>query len=82
MTIISIHINSIKFDSYNNIVLFLIVGLAIKKSEMTRWLESSNCSPPPDNCFYCPLCLAAVPDDNEPWRVHLLYDCVGNGRVR
>lgn len=59
-----------------------VTGLAIKKADLAKWLASPSCVAPPDNCFYCPLCMAAVADDNEPWRVHLLYDCVENTRAR
>mmetsp|Transcript_15369 Transcript_15369/g.23138 ORF Transcript_15369/g.23138 Transcript_15369/m.23138 type:complete len:861 (-) Transcript_15369:165-2747(-) len=55
-------------------------GLAIRKDEMEAWKSSASCVPPPDNCMYCPLCLASVEDTDDAWRQHLLYGCPKNGR--
>ena len=59
-----------------------VTGLAIKVTEMTAWQRSPSCVSPPDNCFYCPMCLSAVEDDTEPWRTHLLKKCPQNLRTK
>lgn len=56
------------------------IGLAIRKEEMRAWKQSPNCVPPPDNCMYCPLCLASVEDTDDTWRQHMLYGCPKNSR--
>jgi centrosomal protein CEP104 len=55
-------------------------GLAIRKDEMDTWTKGPSCVPPPENCMYCPLCLASVEDTDTAWRDHLLYGCPKNGR--
>ena len=55
-------------------------GLAIRKDEMDSWTKGPSCVPPPENCMYCPLCLASVEDTDTAWRDHLLYGCPKNGR--
>ena len=55
-------------------------GLAIRKDEFDAWSKGPSCVPPPDNCMYCPLCLASVEDTDTSWRDHLLYGCPKNGR--
>mmetsp|Transcript_24759 Transcript_24759/g.41875 ORF Transcript_24759/g.41875 Transcript_24759/m.41875 type:complete len:844 (+) Transcript_24759:164-2695(+) len=55
-------------------------GLAIRKDEMDAWTKGPSCVPPPENCMYCPLCLASVEDTDTAWREHLLYGCPKNGR--
>jgi centrosomal protein CEP104 len=55
-------------------------GLAIRKDEFEAWQTSPNCVAPPDNCMYCPLCMASVEDTDDAWRQHLLYGCPKNGR--
>ena len=49
---------------------------------MNAWQKGTHCVSPPDNCFYCPMCLAAVEDDTEPWRLHLLQQCTSNLRSK
>lgn len=55
-------------------------GLAIRNDEFAAWSKSPSCVPPPENCMYCPLCLASVEDTDTAWRDHLLYGCPKNGR--
>lgn len=47
---------------------------------MRAWMSSPNYVPPPDNCMYCPLCLASVEDTDDAWKQHLLYGCPKNTR--
>lgn len=61
-------------------VVIKFLGLAIRRDEMAIWQNGPNCAPPPDNCMYCPLCLASVEDSDEAWRQHLLHGCPQNGR--
>jgi centrosomal protein CEP104 len=55
-------------------------GLAIRKDEFEAWSQGPSCVAPPENCMYCPLCLASVEDTDTAWRDHLLYGCPKNGR--
>jgi centrosomal protein CEP104 len=58
-----------------------ITGLAIRASEIDSWNKSAACKPAPDNCMYCPLCLAAVEDSDAAWLRHLTDGCPKNART-
>jgi hypothetical protein len=57
-----------------------ITGLAIPAKDIDSWKASKNYVSPPDNCFYCPLCLIPVEDSNDAWKEHLVVDCTKNAR--
>jgi hypothetical protein len=58
-----------------------ITGLAIRADEFSAWKASDNYRSPPDNCFYCPLCLMSVEDSNDAWKEHLVTQCTKNSRT-
>lgn len=57
------------------------IGLAIRSNEFEAWKRSPNCIPAPNNCMYCPLCLASVEDSDEAWLAHLTSGCPRNNRT-
>lgn len=59
-----------------------VTGLAIRAEEFDAWKISRKCVPPPDNCFYCPMCLTAVNDSNDDWKQHLVKACRQNLRIK
>ncbi len=65
----------------NPIYSLLPSGLAIKANDFAKWQKGPNCQPAPQNCMYCPLCLASVEDSDEAWLAHLTRGCPRNTRT-
>ena len=67
--------------SYVIAVLLCLTGLAIKVEEEASWKAGPHYVTPPENCFYCPLCLVAVEDSNDAWKDHLVHVCPQNAAL-
>jgi hypothetical protein len=55
--------------------------LAIRANEFEAWKKGHHCVPAPQNCLYCPLCLASVEDSDAAWLTHMQRGCPRNTRT-
>jgi hypothetical protein len=64
------------------VIISVVVGLAIRKTEFDAWQTNPLCTPAPEAFMHCPLCLHTVEDSDHAWQSHLTMLCRKNARIK